>query len=103
MRCYLDTSVIGGYFDIEFKEWTVPLFERIIGGEYTLIYSDITLKELIKAPSNVKNLIKESVPKKNKEFIESNSKSDILVKAYLEAGTLGPKSYADAEHIAVLH
>ena len=29
MRLYLDTSVIGGYFDPEFEEWTVPLVESI--------------------------------------------------------------------------
>ena len=28
-RIYIDTSVIGGYFDEEFKEDTVELFERL--------------------------------------------------------------------------
>ena len=28
-RIYIDTSVFGGYFDIEFAEYTIPLFERV--------------------------------------------------------------------------
>lgn len=31
-RIYIDTSVFGGYFDEEFKDHTIPLFERIING-----------------------------------------------------------------------
>ena len=28
-RIYIDTSVVGGYFDEEFKDDTLPLFERL--------------------------------------------------------------------------
>jgi hypothetical protein len=28
-RIYIDTSVVGGYFDEEFKEATINLFERL--------------------------------------------------------------------------
>jgi hypothetical protein len=27
-RIYIDTSVVGGFFDEEFKEDTIPLFQR---------------------------------------------------------------------------
>ena len=33
-RVYIDTSVVGGYFDEEFKEATLKLFERL---GYTMI------------------------------------------------------------------
>lgn len=36
---YLDTSVFGGYFDKEFKEFTEPLFDRILNGEYIVLIS----------------------------------------------------------------
>ncbi|MCP3659451.1 MAG: type II toxin-antitoxin system VapC family toxin [Bacteroidetes bacterium] len=101
MRYYVDTSVIGGYYDKEFKEWTVPLFNQAIEGKFQLIYSDITLQELENAPDKVKNLIDRIVPNENKELINSSEKSNILVDAYLKVGALNHKSYTDAEHIAV--
>ena len=36
-RVYIDTSVVGGYHDVEFKEYTIPLFERIKHGEFTIL------------------------------------------------------------------
>ena len=55
-RLYLDTSVFGGYFDKEFSEQTIPLFNRIKNGEFILLYSAITQDELENAPQNVKEL-----------------------------------------------
>jgi len=37
-RIYIDTSVFGGHFDDEFKEHTIPLFDRIIKGEFIILY-----------------------------------------------------------------
>ncbi len=33
-RIYIDTSVFGGYFDEEFSEHTIPLFDRVKDGEF---------------------------------------------------------------------
>jgi len=49
-RIYLDTSVFGGYFDTEFKHWTKILFDKIIKGEYRVIYSKLVDIELKPAP-----------------------------------------------------
>lgn len=40
-RIYLDTSVFGGYFDSEFKEFTVPLFKRIFADTLTQRYNEL--------------------------------------------------------------
>jgi hypothetical protein len=32
-RIYIDTSVVGGYFDDEFLADTIPFFDRVKGGE----------------------------------------------------------------------
>ena len=56
-RLYIDTSVFGGYFDDEFAEFTIPLFERINKGEFTLLFSTVTQDELKNAPQNVINLV----------------------------------------------
>ena len=37
-RIYIDTSVIGGYFDIEFEVATKQLFERIINNDFTVYF-----------------------------------------------------------------
>ena len=54
LRLYIDTSVFGGYYDVEFDEETRKLFRMIKRGEYRIVLSDLTLKELLKAPPRVK-------------------------------------------------
>lgn len=56
-RVYIDTSVVGGYFDEEFSEDTFTFFERVINGEITIIVSDILEAELLRAPDFVKVLL----------------------------------------------
>jgi len=45
-RIYLDTSVFGGYFDKEFEHWTRILFDKIIQGNFIILYSRLTEAEL---------------------------------------------------------
>ena len=52
-RIYLDTSVIGGAFDEEFKQITNQLFEMAFQKKITLVISDVTEKELADAPLEV--------------------------------------------------
>ncbi len=49
-RLYLDTSVFGGFFDIEFEEFTKPLFKRVLEGEFIVLFSTVTQEELANAP-----------------------------------------------------
>jgi hypothetical protein len=37
-RIYIDTSIIGGYFDEEFKEATLKLFERLDKTKLNLLF-----------------------------------------------------------------
>lgn len=39
-RIYIDTSVVGGYFDEEFKEATNRLFQRLENREVKFVVSD---------------------------------------------------------------
>lgn len=96
-RIYLDTSVIGGYYDIEFEEWSKKLIQEIRDGKKVAVISDLTLKELEPAPRQVGDLAEE-LPK---ELIASTEESEELAKKYVEAGGLSPKSITDAEHIAL--
>jgi len=49
-RIYIDTSVFGGRFDVEFAEHTIPLFDRLQNGEFILLFSTVTEDELENAP-----------------------------------------------------
>ncbi len=59
IKLYFDTSVIGGYFDKEFEIETHFIFKDVIENKYSLSISDLTIRELIKAPDNVRNLLKD--------------------------------------------
>lgn len=46
-RIYIDTSVVGGFFDEEFKDATHRLFGRLERDEVRFIISDLLELELI--------------------------------------------------------
>ncbi len=100
MRLYLDTSVIGGYYDTEFSEWTNPLIEDILNGEHIAIISDITIMEILDAPRNVNQLL-EKLINSSSELVTSNEQTDKLASYYLKEGALTRKSIEDAQHIAL--
>ncbi len=52
-RIYLDTSVIGGYYDDEFMVWSRQLIHEIQRGLKIAVISDLTLVELEGAPQQV--------------------------------------------------
>ncbi len=70
-KLYIDTSVFGGNFDVEFAEYTIPLFERLNNGEFTMLFSTVTQDELENAPKNVKDLIK-NIKSEHSEFLDIN-------------------------------
>ena len=99
-RIYIDTSVYGGYFDVEFAENTIPLFDRLKSGEFTLLFSTVTQDELENAPEKVKNLV-QSIRTENTEFIEITDKAVELASEYITEKVVGQTSYADFLHIAL--
>ena len=56
-KIYIDTSVLGGYFDEEFHIATRRLFDEIKKGEYNVVISIITEGELLYAPEQVRTLL----------------------------------------------
>jgi predicted nucleic acid-binding protein len=81
-RIYIDTSVFGGHYDEEFKEHTIPLFERIKDGEFIILYSTVTQDELENAPEKVKELVK-SLRTDLTEFIEITDEAIDLASEYI--------------------
>lgn len=99
-RLYIDTSVFGGYFDEEFAEYTVPLFDRLNNGEFILLFSTVTQDELENAPENVRSLVKQ-FKIENTEFLEITDEAVDLATNYIEEKVVGQTSFADCLHIAV--
>ena len=99
-RLYLDTSVFGGYFDDDFEEFTKPLFERIVSGNFILLFSSVTQDELENAPARVKELVKH-LRVEFTEFIELTDEAVELATQYIAEKVVGQTSYTDCLHIAL--
>lgn len=100
MRIYIDTSVIGGCFDIEFSEWSNKLFNEIKKGKMVAVVSDQTLQELEQAPEEVKQLIG-SIPPDQLIMVELNEEARLLAKRYIQEKVITNKHLVDAQHIAM--
>ena len=99
-RIYVDTSVIGGCLDDEFKVYSGQLFEEFISGKKRIVISDIVLFELEGAPENVKEVLN-SVPDGSIEYVFLNEESIALANTYLKEGVIAESSISDARHIAI--
>ena len=99
-RIYIDTSVLGGLFDIEFSSDTKPFFDRVENGEIKVVYSEITNDELAGAPEKVRNYL-EKLNSKQKEFIEISQEAVNLADTYIREKVVGKTSRADCIHIAL--
>jgi hypothetical protein len=49
-RVYLDTSVVGGYFDEEFEKETKVFFDRLFNNDFLVYFSEVSEAELALAP-----------------------------------------------------
>jgi hypothetical protein len=99
-RIYLDTSVYGGYFDIEFAAWTKILFNQIANNEFLVLHSYLTNVEISYAPEQVQLLAK-SIQNKNAEMIEYSDKAIELASLYIKENVVGLTSITDCIHIAL--
>jgi predicted nucleic acid-binding protein len=100
-RVYLDTSVIGGYFDEEFSKWSKKIIEQILCGEIIALISDITIDEILDAPKNVQLILEDILKVKNKELLTANEECRDLADAYIAEGAVSENFYEDALHIAL--
>jgi len=99
-RIYIDTSVVGGYFDEEFKDDTLPLFERLEKEEIIFVVSDLLDLELINAPQKVRELLHNySIEKFNR--IELTEEAILLADTYIAEKVVGKTSLEDCRHIAM--
>ena len=80
---YIDTSVIGGYFDVEFAESTQLLFDNLENSQYSIMYSSVTEDELLNAPKQVRVFL-ETIPNNFKKRVELTEEVVNLADTYIE-------------------
>jgi predicted nucleic acid-binding protein len=98
-RIYIDTSVLGGYFDKEFDIATRRLFEEAQKGEYKIVISNITEGELLNAPERVRTLLNDL--RIDYEVLTLTDDAVNLALEYIKENVVGQTSYEDCLHIAM--
>ena len=98
-RFYFDTSVFGGFFDVEFEEETTLLFEKVQLGQIKCIYSNLTESELTNAPERVRNFF-ENLKDEFKEKVLVTPEALRLAQTYVDEKVVGETSLDDCIHIA---
>jgi len=99
-RIYIDTSVVGGYFDEEFNEATIMLFERLDNNEIIFVVSDLLDLELLKAPQQVRQLLL-NYPADKFQRVELTEEAMMLADTYISEKVVGKTSLEDCRHIAL--
>lgn len=100
MEFYVDTSVWGGCGDEEFSEWTLPFFEQARQGEFIIVLSDVTLRELQRAPKDIREL-PVTIPPNFLKLVSLTSEQLTLANRFVQEGALTTKFHSDAQHIAI--
>lgn len=98
LKIYLDTSVIGGSFDEEFKEYSIRLIENLKNNKIIGVVSEITIRELENAPDFVKNDFESY--EERLEIVELTEEIKGLAENYIKDKIITEKYYEDALHIA---
>lgn len=100
LRVYIDTSVFGGCFDEEFKEYSDRLFKEIIEGKKIAVMSDVTEAELRLAPALVQKIL-DLIPVQFIESVNLSPEAEGLALTYLKEKAVPKKCFQDAMHIAL--
>ena len=100
LRIYIDTSVVGGFYDEEFEKETKALFRRLEKGEVVFVYSPVMTGELKDAPEKVRTLLG-SYADDCFEKVPLTDEARELASRYIAENVVGPTSYDDCCHIAL--
>jgi len=99
-RIYIDTSIVGGFFDTEFEKETKLLFQRLEDKEVVFVISELLREELKEAPEWVRSLLNNY----DENFLERVVLTDEareLADKYIGENVVGKTSLNDCRHIAL--
>jgi len=96
---YVDTSVFGGTQDEEFSIDSRRFIDLLQRGEFIVLLSEETLRELSQSPKAVQDVYRGIQPEQL-AVVETTSEVIELANEYIEANVLGIASISDALHVA---
>jgi len=99
-RIYIDTSIVGGFFDTEFGKETKLLFQRLEDKEVIFVISTVLLRELENAPLTVKFLL-DNYDETSLEKVVLTDEARELADKYIAENVVGKTSLDDCRHIAL--
>lgn len=99
IRAYVDTSVFGGCFDVEFEDHSRRFFDRVRCGDVLVLVSEVTERELSDAPQQVQDLAL-GLPPGTVEQCPIAPGVLELAEEYIKSGVVGPRWRDDATHVA---
>jgi len=99
-RVYIDTSVVGGYFDEEFSEHSQRLFCEFTLGRLQAVLSSVTIEEVERSPARVRALLHQP-PLIHAERVSLNDEAITLAEEYVHEGIVTASHRVDARHIAI--
>ncbi|HLA94094.1 MAG TPA: hypothetical protein VK612_00130 [Pyrinomonadaceae bacterium] len=99
MRIYIDTSVVGGVFDEEFRESSESFFAKVTAGEFVIVVSRLLRDELVLAPEQVRDYL-DGFHGRMIEEVRASEEALDLADLYVAEKVVGATSLADCQHIA---
>ena len=98
-RIYIDTSIVGGFFDTEFEKETKLLFKRLENREIVFVISEVLTDELEDAPQRVRTLL-DNYSDDYLEKVPLTEEAKELAGKYITENVVGITSLDDCRHIA---
>jgi len=105
LKIYLDTSVLGGIFDIEDSQRmkiVQQCLKKIKRGDFEVFISRLTIQELMDAPLEIKEKLIKIVEDIQPKILEETEESLEIAEAYINEGIIPEKFRDDARHIAIV-
>ena len=99
-RIYIDTSIVGGFFDEEFEKETKLLFKRLENKEIIFVISEVLTDELEDAPERVRTLLN-NYSDDYFEKVPLTDEARELANKYIAENVVGKTSLDDCRHIAI--
>ena len=96
---YLDSSVLGGYFDDAFEEATRTLWRQMKQGRFHFVSSLLVDQEISAAPERVQKLMAETFTQA--DLLPYTQAAEELAAAYLAQKVVPAKFADDARHVAI--
>ena len=99
LSLYLDTSVIGGYYDAEFLDDTRALWRLREAERFQFVSSQLVFQEIAGAPVRVRELMRATF--EPADVLERSAETEELAQMYLGQHVV-PFAYDDdARHVAI--